>query len=169
MNRNLKSVAVLLMAVAATLAVASCTDENVTPGNEVPTTHNRMYGTRWNKVYKDFTVAPEGYYDQNNHMYIHLCTATLEFTTDSTGRRRLSKEIYDQTDEVAVEHYSDTVAYFRYVYRGGDSQYGPGTIYWSNGDSNQFYVQTLATGSESLYMAGEHFPDNSTPTYTPVN
>ena len=52
-----------------------------------------------------------------------------------------------------MEHFSDTVAHFRYVHNGGDSQYGPGMLYWDNGDSNKFYVQSI--GGESLYVEGE--------------
>ena len=38
-----------------------------------------------------------------------------------------------------MEHFSDTVAHFRYVHNGGDSQYGPGMLYWDNGDSDAIY------------------------------
>ncbi len=40
-------------------------------------------------------------------------------------------------------------------------------LYWDNGDSNKFYVQSI--GGESLYVEGEEFPDGSLPIYTPNN
>ena len=171
MKRTFKTAVMLLLAAATLFTVASCSDDDNNPGGGgtpvSPANHGRLYGTRWTKVYKDFSMVDEGYYDQNNHLYIHLCTATLTFSTDSTGLRHLSKDVYDVTDDVIVEHFSDTVAHFRYVYNGGDNQYGPGMLYWDNGTSNKFYVQNI--GGESIYVEGEDFPDNSQPIYTPGN
>ena len=169
MNKTLKTAVVLFFAAFTTLTVASCGDDNIAPGGGgnpgEPVNHGPLFGTSWTKTYKDFSGVEEGYND--GHLYILRCTATLTFTTDNTGTRHLSKDVYDQTEEVTVEHFSDTVVHFRYVHNGGDSQYGPGMLYWDNGDSNKFYVQSI--GGESLYVEGEEFPDGSLPIYIPNN
>ena len=177
MIKNIKKLIMLFFAAATMLIFMSCNKDNtnVNPstnstsdggtsgGGTTTETHGRMYGTSWTKTYKDFTVAEEGYYE--DHLYIHYCTATLLFTTDNNGERRLSKDVYDEIQHETVEHYSDTVAHFTYVYNNGEKLYGPGMIYWDNGDSNKFYIQNIE-GAVRLYMEGEDFPDHRWPTYS---
>lgn len=167
MFKQIKKLTVLLFVAATMFTFASCNkdnpDDNPSGGGASPETHGRMYGTSWTKTYKDFTVADDGYYE--DHLYIHFCTATLRFLDNHSGERHLSKDIYDEIQHETVEHYSDTVMHFTYVYRGGENMFGPGMIYWDNGDSSRFYIQGYE-GAEKLYIEGEDFPDNSLPEYT---
>lgn len=167
MTKHIKHLAAILFVAATLLTLASCnkdSDDKSSDGGSSPTpqVHSRMYGTSWTKVYKDFTVADEGYYE--DHLYIHLCTATLKFKTDNTGERTLSKDVYDELQHETVEHFSDTTAHFTYVYKGGDNLFGPGMIYWDNGDSSKFYVQGRED-NQWIYLEGEDFPDYSLPEY----
>ena len=172
MVKQIKKLTTLLFVAATMFTFSSCNkDDDNNPsgggGNSTTETHGRMYGTTWTKTYKDFSVLDEGY--NEDHMYIHFCTASLIFKTNSTGERHLSKDIYDEMQHETVEHFSDTVAHFTYIYNGGENPYGSGMIYWDNGDSNKFYIQGGYEGNVWLYMEGEDFPDNSSPKYSLVN
>lgn len=162
----MKKVTMLLLMAATMFTFASCNKENENTnanGGDTPAEpHGRMYGTSWVKTYKDFSLADEGYYE--DHLYIYFCTATLRFLNNHSGERTLSKDIYDEIQHVTVEHHSDTVVHFTYVYKNNDNLFGPGVIYWDNGDSSNFYIQGFEN-DQRLYLEGEDFPDNSMPVY----
>lgn len=163
MFKHTKQIGMLLL-MAALMIVTSCTKEepaNNSNSSPTPEAHGRLYGTRWTKNYTEHFMD-EGYYQ--DHYYVYKCSATLHFTTNNSGERTLSKDIYDEIQQVTTGHHSDTVAHFTYVYNGGDSQYGPGVLYWDNGDSSIFYINSLY-GGDNIYIEGEEFPDNSTPVY----
>ena len=162
MFKHTKKIGMLLL-MAAAMMITSCTKEEPANNNSSPTpeAHGRLYGTRWTKNYTEHFMD-EGYYQ--DHYYVYKCSATLHFMTNNSGERTLSKDIYDEIQQVTTGHHSDTVAHFTYVYNGGDSQYGPGILYWDNGDSSIFYVNSLY-GGDNIYIEGEEFPDYSTPVY----
>ncbi len=168
MKKNLKMLAVLLMA-AITMTAVSCSEKEDDPqtggngGGDTPTeTPGRMYGTQWLKTYKDFSHTEEGYYQ--DHLYIHFCTETLEFTSNTSGERHLGIDIYDEMQQETVEHLSDTVVPFTYVYKGGDNMFGQGMIYWGEGDSTRYYIQGTED-NQRLYLEGVDYPDNSQPVF----
>ena len=148
-----KTIILILMAA---VALAACTKENETGGNSptTPETHGRLYNTRWQTTYDDHSIMDDGYYQ--DHYYVYRCTDVLHFTSNNSGTRHIDKKVYDMITQEATGEHADSTIRFTYVYKGGDSQYGPGTLYWENGDSNKFYVQNI--GGERIYVEGLELP-----------
>jgi hypothetical protein len=114
--------------------------------------HGRLYGTSWalNYIYFDYVSEMEAYRMK--------CTATLYFETDNTGKRVLKTDRYNVDGTTLIRNEPDTIKAFTYVYNGGDSQYGPGVLYWENGDSTKFNVCNFGDGDQ-IYTEEDDFPD----------
>ncbi len=166
MNKQIKKLTMLFFMAATMLTVMSCSKDSddsgtstSSSGGTTPTPapapvvqHGRLYGTSWslNYVYFDYVSEMEAYRMK--------CTATLYFETDNAGKRVLKTDRYNVDGTTLIRHEPDTVKVFTYVYNGGNSQYGPGVLYWENGDSTKFYVSNYGDGDQ-IYTEENGLPD----------
>ena len=153
----------IILFVALLAMLTACTKENETGDNtpSTPETHGRMYDTRWQTTYDDHSIMDEGYYQ--DHYYVYRCTDVIHFSNNNSGTRHIDKEVYDLIAQETTGEHADSTIRFTYVYKGGDSQYGPGVLYWENGDSNKFYVQNI--GGERIYVEDLERPDYNPPCF----
>lgn len=166
MNKHIKKLTMLFFMAATMLTVMSCSKDSddsgastSSSGGTTPTPapapvvqHGRLYGTSWslNYIYFDYVSEMEAYRMK--------CTATLYFETDNAGKRVLKTDRYNVDGTSLIRNEPDTVKVFTYVYNGGDSQYGPGVLYWENGDSTKFNVCNYGDG-DLIYTEEDDLPD----------
>lgn len=163
MVKQIKKLAALFLVTATILTYTSCNKDdgdNTPNGGSGGSTdiHGRLYGTSWTKSYEWFD-------DLGNTFNTMKSKATLRFITNTTGERVIKSDRYDYTGNTFIQHDPDEVKTFTYIYIGGDSQYGPGVIYWSNGDSTTFNINSLYGGRDNIITNETDYPDNNYPVY----
>lgn len=161
MIKHIKKLTVLLFVAATMFTFTSCNKDNNNPsggGSGEPSVQGRLYGTSWTKSYEWFDDLGSTFNQMKSK-------ATLHFITNTTGERVIKTDRYDYTGTTLIQHDPNEVKPFTYVYRGDDSQYGPGVLYWENGDSNTFNINSLYGGRDNIITNEDDFPDNDFPVY----